>query len=761
MKKYLLSILFAAISLTLSAAAVDLFPVELTSADGCTSWGYMDESGTQVIPYQYASASAFTEDGLATVTDDNGYLAVIDETGEEIVPMRAAPAAVEYENDTIAFRYENETVYFNQQGESLGTFPGAAGFFSEEGLLAAKSENGAWGYVARDGSQALAPVYLQAGRFSGGYAVVELSDSHTYAVIDTEGNPTLLPAGGTPKYMEVYDGKLVVMESGNRSALFSLETGTLLSDYIYQDISPFRDGYAMMRLNNRWGIMNLNGVTTLPFQYNYLSYMGEGVYAARADDGYVSALDANGNLIYRTDLYVGGFDAIEHGISWHGTMDNGIIFFSRVGGYITKLANAETPVILTDNVALVTIGGKRQYIRLSDRTSLYSPERTYDMEYFRVTTTSYEKYLGMKNGAEYGWSLTYPVISGLADKNVQSTVNSAIENFFLQGPSVPAQREALSGSYGLAVKGRLLIVWADCISGTGLGASVWNDNITLDLATGERYSIIRDLFQRDYLDVVTEYLPENVPYYMFSYPRITDNGISFFLNTPSDSASHAPSSKEYTIPLSALDAVIDKDSACWHALNGSAIGSLNSYSGYQDVAEHHWAYDAIKAVTAAELMQGDGDLFRPDDSITIAEASAVLVRTLGLDTRSIAPPDGAPWYYIETTAAEQYGLVEGFDAPIAYTAAMTRADAMQILANALKTQGAQALSEEEIAACLSRFTDGAQVPANRRAAAALCVKTGTVVGSGGNLDISGTLTRAQFAQILSGSGLIQTENEEP
>ena len=93
------------------------------------------KSGTQVIPYQYASASAFTEDGLATVTDDNGYLAVIDETGEEIVPMRAAPASVEYENDTIAFRYENETVYFNQQGESLGTFPGAAGFFSEEGLL--------------------------------------------------------------------------------------------------------------------------------------------------------------------------------------------------------------------------------------------------------------------------------------------------------------------------------------------------------------------------------------------------------------------------------------------------------------------------------------------------------------------------------------------------------------------------------------------------------------------------------------------------
>lgn len=66
------------------------------------------------------------------------------------------------------------------------------------------------------------------------------------------------------------------------------------------------------------------------------------------------------------------------------------------------------------------------------------------MGYFRVTTTRYEKYLGMKNGVEYGWSLTYPVISGLADKTVQAKVNNAIETFFLEGPSFSAQREALT-----------------------------------------------------------------------------------------------------------------------------------------------------------------------------------------------------------------------------------------------------------------------------------------------------------------------------
>ena len=119
-----------------------------------------------------------------------------------------------------------------------------------------------------------------------------------------------------------------------------------------------------------------------------MSYMGEGVYAVRSDDGSVAAIDASGGIIYRTYGYVGGFDTITHGVAWHGTMDNGIIFFSKVGGYITKLTNAENPTILTDDIALVTIGGKRQYVRLHDKKTLYSPERSYDLGYCKITTTS-------------------------------------------------------------------------------------------------------------------------------------------------------------------------------------------------------------------------------------------------------------------------------------------------------------------------------------------------------------------------------------
>lgn len=757
MKKYLLSILFVMAVLVLPASAVSLFPVDSTQADGFTSWGYMDEDGAFVIPLQYASASAFTEDGLAVVTDRGGNTAVIDIQGKQVVPFRAAPEKTEFDDKTIAFRYEGETVFFDKTGRALGSFAGASGFFSAEGLLPVR-QDGLWGYVSPDGEAVLTPQYREAGAFSCGVAVVRLAND-SYAVIDAAGEQTPLPTGAVPKYMQVYDGDVVIVTDRSRAALYSLGQNKLLTDYMYQEISPYADGQAAARLNNLWGILNLRGETTVPFGYNYLSYMGEGVYAARGEGG-VSAIDANGNLIYRTYVYAGGFQTLTHGLSWHGTMDNSLIFFSKVGGYVTRLANAEKPTILNGNVALVTIGGKRQYVRLRDGKTLYSPQREYDMGYVKITTKDYEKYLGMRaDGTEYGWSLSYPVVSGLADKAVQAKLNTAIETFFVEGPSFSAQRQPLTGSYGLRVKGRLLIVWADCVSGAGEGAVIWNDSIALDLATGARYQVVRDLFTRDYLDTFAGLLPADIPYYLFSYPRITDTGVSLYLNQ-AQSSKAGPSTKEYAFTFTQLDAVLNKKAECFRALSGTAIGAINQYTGYRDVPKGHWAYAAIRTVTEAELMQGSGGKFQPEKTITTAEVCAVLVRALTLDVSKITPPAGAPWYYIETTAAEQAGLTQGLTTPLDYTAAMRRADAMQVLAGVLERSGAKPLADAEVTQSLARFTDAADVPENRRAAVALCVKSGIIAGTDGRLDTAGVFTRAQFAQILSNLPATADKQEE-
>ena len=143
------------------------------------------------------------------------------------------------------------------------------------------------------------------------------------------------------------------------------------------------------------------------------------------------------------------------------------------------------------------------------------------------------------------------------------------------------------------------------------------------------------------------------------------------------------------------------DSECYKALNGNAIGTLDQYTGYTDVPAGHWAYAAIQAVTEADLMHGNDVKFEPDAAITGAEVAAVMVRLLDIDTSAIAPPDGAPWYYVETTAAQKAGLMEGLGSPIEYAAPMTREDAMQVLANALMAQGQSKLTEAEIQTHLS------------------------------------------------------------
>ena len=43
--------------------------------------------------------------------------------------------------------------------------------------------------------------------------------------------------------------------------------------------------------------------------------MGDGLYAARSEDGSAAAVDANGNIAYRTLSYVGGFDELRYGLA--------------------------------------------------------------------------------------------------------------------------------------------------------------------------------------------------------------------------------------------------------------------------------------------------------------------------------------------------------------------------------------------------------------------------------------------------------------
>lgn len=752
MKKYLLSLLFAAMVFVVPAQAAHLFPVK-QPFNNTSLWAYMDESGSLATSFQYSNASAFNEQGLATVTDIYGFVSVINDQLETIITPQTAPISVDFGTDMIAFRYKDSSVYFNLDGTSVGTFPVTSGFFSE-GLIPAQKD-GLWGYLNLNGEFEVEPIYKSAGNFEGSYAVVQLSDLNCYGILNKKDYMVcLLPENIGVKYSRIWNEDIIIASESDRFALYSLSTGEFLSDFIYQEITEFENGYAIARMNNMWGIIDTSGRQAVAFEYYDLSYMGDGLYSARGNStptGTCSIIDTSGNLVYRTDVYAGGFNNVSYGVFWHGTLSNQILFLSKNGSFLSSFENAENPEILTEKVAKITVGGKIQYVNIKTGNIIYIPEREFSFDYFKVSTATYEKYLGVdNNGNDNEWVLTYPVIYGMSNKVVQDKINSQIQSFFMEGPAMPLVDQSLTGSFGISQVGRLLIVWADCVYGTGNGSAIWNDSITIDLSDGTQYNLLTDLFNNNYTDVIRGLLPKEIPIYMFSSPRVTSNGISFFYNLSQDNKSerYSPSSTEYNLPYSSLKKAIQTDSECYQALLGNGMEDINQYIDYSDVPESHWAYNAIKQVTKVELMQGDSNNFSPDKTITGVEAASVMVRLLKIDTSTILVPDGSPWYYKEVTAAKNNSILDGISEET-LTKNITRADTMQIIMNMLSSEELEPMTDEEITETLSSFSDYEQIPDERKAAAAICVSQKFIVGSDGLISPNDTLTRAQFAQILS------------
>ena len=752
LKKTISAVFAVFIMLVGAAAAGSAFPVQRTDIDGVTRYGYLDEEGKTVLPFVYAKAGEFAKCGLAAVEDDKWQTAVIDRTGHLVVDYTEAPVSVEFSDDAIAYRYADHSVYYTLDGQKIGSYAGAEGFFSDGLLLCKSPASGLYSYWKADGTAAFEGEYKDAGAFSNGRALVCTTDGQ-YLAIDTEGN-TLYTIGQdiTPSYMTIFGEDTIVLSNGTNQALYSLSTGEYLTEFLYKTISEFQDGVAMVRQVNRWGLINTAGKYLTEPTYYYLSYMGEGLYAARSEDGSVSAVDANGNITYRTTSYIGGFTELRYGLSWHGTADGSLIFFKKNGGYFASLKNAENPTLLSENVVRVTQDNRLRYINLSTGNTLFEQPVSFELGGgITAKTVHYEKFMGYQaDGTEHGWNVDFPEISGLSDQKIQKTINEAIRAFFLKGPSVTAEYEALEGSYGASIEGSVLVVWANCISGKGAGASVWNNSLAFDLNTGEQYEI-SDLFVSGYMDTVKSLLPDEHAIYLYSFPRMSKEGVTYYYNEY-ESDTRRAYTESYLLTFEQLDSVLDKDSPAYVALQTSYVKPSTVIAGFADVPTSHWAASYIQTVADRGIMHGADGKFRPDELITQAEVCATIARSLSLSA-SDQTMDGLAadqWYTAEVSAVWAAGLLDGLTDAFQADSAMSRADAAQLFANILVQQGASLPDEETVADKLTAFADAAEIPAERQAAVVLCMKKGLIDGyADGNFRPAGSFTRAEFAKLLA------------
>ena len=200
-----------------------------------------------------------------------------------------------------------------------------------------------------------------------------------------------------------------------------------------------------------------------------------------------------------------------------------------------------------------------------------------------------------------------------------------------------------------------------------------------------------------------------------------------------------------------------------NSLTNSTYAVIQHPIEFVDVA-NHWAKDAVNNMGSRMIVNGvDANNYEPDRDITRAEFAAIVVRALGLEPETAENPFSdvmaSDWYsgYIKT--AFSYGIITGYDTgTFGPNDKITREQAIAMIARAMKITGLKiSLTDSEISALLSSYSDADNTSDYAKNSIAECLKTGIITGTdGGVIAPQDYITRAEVAVIVE--RLLQKSN---
>lgn len=176
---------------------------------------------------------------------------------------------------------------------------------------------------------------------------------------------------------------------------------------------------------------------------------------------------------------------------------------------------------------------------------------------------------------------------------------------------------------------------------------------------------------------------------------------------------------------------------------------------YSDMASGYWAYETIRQLSAKHVIKGvDENRFAPEDSLTRAEFTALIVRTLGLNPgkgAGFADVKQGEWYASFVDSAYEAGLIKGrteeMFAPGEY---ITREEMASLLVRAYQYKTGSSLRADKKAG----FSDYAEIGDWAKDYVNAAFERGLVKGyPDGSFLPANFITRAEGAQAIYSSFL--------
>ena len=181
-----------------------------------------------------------------------------------------------------AFQYKQQIKYdVNSDGFLQSNSLDFSDIFSDTEVLIPMEIKGKWGFVGFDGKIKIAPTYDNAMPFFEGLAAVCKNDKWGYI---NENNDIVIPytyRGISPFIKanigtEYYMVALVCIAPGQY--ILINEKGEKVTNQIFEDCQCFKSNEAAVKLNGKWGFIDIKGDWIIPPQYDDAS--DNGVYNA-------------------------------------------------------------------------------------------------------------------------------------------------------------------------------------------------------------------------------------------------------------------------------------------------------------------------------------------------------------------------------------------------------------------------------------------------------------------------------------------------
>jgi hypothetical protein len=315
-------------------------------------WGFIDKSGTLVIPLELDYGGAFQE-GVRWIYDPyDGLYGAIDRSGEIRIPFEYDGLADKGFQEGLAWvRKEEKWGAIDKTGNVVIPFEYDHSTHYLHGL-APVCKDGKWGYIDKTGGMVLSLAdceFLPEGQYIDGaewfidgldgLARVSIRGSvgpNGYAFIDINGS-LIIPPG--PLLVFPFVEGLSAFEQNGKWGYMD-KTGKIVIPCEYDETMFFSDGLARVLKKNKRGYIDQNGTVVFPIEFDY-----DGLYDALNEElvlgkkrGQLGIYDRNAEPVLLFDFEEVYYDA-----------DDGLFFIKKDGKWDIH------PLILSDTNFIVDV----------------------------------------------------------------------------------------------------------------------------------------------------------------------------------------------------------------------------------------------------------------------------------------------------------------------------------------------------------------------------------------------------------------------